>query len=166
MTMTRSEFHELYRTSAPAVRARCRSVCGNQADADEALQETYLRAWNARESFDGRKPLAWLQTIARNTSLDVLRRRKPWQSEPHLWVNAAAPEGASPTDRLAAARLLNDFQPEDAAILRLRFAEGWRIHEIAEHIGTSQRTLRRRLERLQQRAKALLTSGKEIPGVS
>jgi DNA-directed RNA polymerase specialized sigma24 family protein len=48
------------------------------------------------------------------------------------------------------------MKPEDAATLRLRHAEGWRIHEIAEHLGMSQRSLRRRLARLEARAQALL----------
>ena len=37
--MTDLEFQALYQETAPAVRARCRAVCGNHADADEALQE-------------------------------------------------------------------------------------------------------------------------------
>ena len=53
-------------------------------------------------------------------------------------------------------RLLNGFRPEDAAYLRLRYAEGWRIAEIAEHFDSSERSVRRRLERLETRARALL----------
>ena len=74
--MTALELNQLYQSYGPAVRARCRSICGNHADADEALQETFVKAWRKRSRFDGRHPLAWLMTIARNTSLDVLRRRR------------------------------------------------------------------------------------------
>lgn len=164
--MNRSEFMALYASTAPAVRARCRSVCGNEADADEALQETYLRAWNARDRFDGRHPLAWLQTIARNTSLDLVRRRRPWKDDPHVWLSLAAPETSSEGARLEAVRLLDSFGAEDASLLRLRFAENWRIHEIASHLDTSQRTIRRRLERLEARARALLGLDKGVSHVS
>jgi len=150
------QFQELYADYGPAVRARCRSICGNDADADEALQETFLRAWNARRRFDGRYPLAWLQTIARNTSLDVLRKRRPWQDDPLVWLKQAAPESSADGTRLDVRRLLDQFQPEEAAMLRLRLGEGWRVHEIADHFGTSQRTVRRRLERIESRARALL----------
>lgn len=156
MALDRMQFQELYATYGPAVRARCRAICGNEADADEALQETFLRAWKARRRFDGRYPLAWLQTIARNTSLDILRKRKPWQDDPLVWLTQAAPQNAAAGTKLDVCRLLDKFQPEDAAVLRLRLGEGWRIHEIAEHFGKSQRTIRRRLERLEQRARALL----------
>ena len=161
MAVSRTEFQELYRAYGPAVRARCRAVCGNEADADEALQETFVRAWRARARFDGRHPLAWLQTIGRSASIDIIRRRRPWCDDPRRWLEQAAPSGPEPTDRIQAIRLLDDFAAEDAAMLRLRHAEGWRIHEIAEHLGSSSRTVRRRLARLEARARALLTSRRE-----
>jgi RNA polymerase sigma-70 factor (ECF subfamily) len=150
------DFDALYAQYAPAVRSRCRAICGNVADADDALQETFIRAWRARDRFDGRHPLAWLQTIGRNTSLELLRKRRPWVDDPVVWLRTADPSTVDPTQRAEAARLLNGFAAEDAAMLRLRHAEGWRIHEIAEHFGTSQRTVRRRLERLEKRARAVL----------
>ncbi len=156
MSLSPQEFQDLYATYGPAVRSRCRAICGNEADADEALQETFLKAWKARRRFDGRYPLAWLQTIARNTALDLLRRRKPWRDDPEAWLKLPAPETGDRGAAADATRLLDNFQADDAALLRLRLAEDWRIHEIAEHFGTSQRTIRRRLERLVHRARALL----------
>ncbi|HCH61609.1 MAG TPA: hypothetical protein DFR83_02310, partial [Deltaproteobacteria bacterium] len=126
--MTELEFQTLYRDTAAAVRARCRAVCGNHADADEALQETFLRAWRARDRFDGRHPLAWLMTIARNTSLDIIRRRRPWRDDPLVWLKIPAPEKASAGAAVDVNRMLEDIDAEDAAMLRLRHAEDWRIH--------------------------------------
>ncbi|MBO83757.1 MAG: hypothetical protein CL927_00235 [Deltaproteobacteria bacterium] len=157
--MTELEFQTLYRDTAAAVRARCRAVCGNHADADEALQETFLRAWRARDRFDGRHPLAWLMTIARNTSLDIIRRRRPWRDDPLVWLKIPAPEKASAGAAVDVNRMLEDIDAEDAAMLRLRHAEDWRIHEIAEHFDTSQRTVRRRLAAAESRARTLLQAG-------
>jgi RNA polymerase sigma-70 factor (ECF subfamily) len=162
MALTRAEFQELYRGYGPAVRARCRAVCGNEADADEALQETFVRAWRARARFDGRHPLAWLQTIGRSASIDIVRRRRRWCEDPGAWLERSGRGDGEPTERIQAARLLENFDAEDAALLRLRHAEGWRIHEIAEHFATSSRTVRRRLERLETRARALLTNRREV----
>jgi RNA polymerase sigma-70 factor (ECF subfamily) len=156
VTLSETEFRILYSRLAPAVRARCRAICGNSADADEALQEAFLKAWRARDRFDGDKPLAWLQTIARNASLDIIRRRRPWTDDPATWLKLASPQGAPTAAAVDVARALDRMKPEDAATLRLRHAEGWRIHEIAEHLGMSQRSLRRRLARLEARAQALL----------
>ena len=157
--MTELEFQDLYRETAAAVRARCRAVCGNHADADEALQETFLRAWRARHRFDGRHPLAWLMTIARNTSLDILRRRRPWRDDPLVWLKIPAPEKASAGAAVDVHRVLDEIDAEDSAMLRLRHAEDWRIHEIAEHFDTSQRTVRRRLAAAESRARTLLNAG-------
>jgi len=155
MSLSEAEFRGLYSRWGPAVRARCRAICGNGADADEALQEAFLSAWKARHRFDGRHPLAWLQTIARNASLDVLRKRRPWTNDPARWLQVS--DGSVPSSAsVDVAKALSQMKPPDAAMLRLRHAEGWRIHEIAEHLGLSERTLRRRLARVQARAKALL----------
>ncbi|MFT5683174.1 MAG: RNA polymerase sigma-70 factor (ECF subfamily) [Myxococcota bacterium] len=156
MSLSPAEFQTLYTDYGPAVRARCRAICGNEADADEALQESFLRAWKARRRFDGRYPLAWLQTIARNTSLDILRKRRPWQDDPLTWLSLPAPERGSAGSQLDVRRLLDRFGAQDAALLRLRLGEGWRIREIAEHFDTSQRSIRRDLTRLEARARALL----------
>ena len=153
--MSTLDFDQLYAQYGAAVRARCRAICGNYADADEALQETFLRAWRAQARFDGRHPLAWLQVIGRNTSLELLRKRRPWVDDPVVWLTKADPSAPDASMRAEAARLLDSFSPEYAAMLRLRYAEEWRIHEIAEHLGSSQRTVRRRLERLEARARAL-----------
>lgn len=153
--MTEAAFQDLYARYGRAVRARCRAMVGD-TDADEALQEAFLSAWRARDRFDGAHPLAWLQTIARNACLDMLRRRRPWIDEPEVWLRLPAPTPSSGSERKDVGRLLDDLTPEDAALLRLRYVEEWRIHELAEHFDTSERTLRRTLERLEVRARAIL----------
>ncbi len=51
--------------------AHCYRLAGNVADADDLVQETYLRAWKARDAFEGRASTrTWLYRIATNTFLD------------------------------------------------------------------------------------------------
>jgi RNA polymerase sigma-70 factor, ECF subfamily len=51
-------------------------MLGSAEDAEDVVQETYLRAWRRRETFRGQAPLrAWLYGIATNASLDLLARR-------------------------------------------------------------------------------------------
>jgi len=47
------------------------------ADAEDLVQDTLLRAFQAMDSFDGRHPRAWLLTIMRNTQINRTRRRRP-----------------------------------------------------------------------------------------
>ena len=73
----------------------------------------FLRAWRARDRFDGAAPLPWLQVIARNASLDLLRRRMPWAHDPFEWLNRADPSAADPASAADARTLLSQLSAED-----------------------------------------------------
>ena len=58
--------------------AHCYRILGSLHDADDALQDTMLRAWRGLPRFDGRSSLrTWLHRIAVNASLDILAKRRP-----------------------------------------------------------------------------------------
>lgn len=61
----------------PNLRAFARSLCGNPDRADDLVQETLVKAWKSRASFDpGTNLKAWLFTILRNTFIFEQRKRK------------------------------------------------------------------------------------------
>jgi RNA polymerase sigma-70 factor (ECF subfamily) len=52
-------------------------ITGNEEDAEDAVQETFLRAYRKLEGFEARANFGtWLYRVTANTSIDVLRRRK------------------------------------------------------------------------------------------
>lgn len=53
------------------------SLTRNNADAEDLVQETMLRAYRAIDRFDGRYPRAWLMTIMRNAQINRVRRKRP-----------------------------------------------------------------------------------------
>lgn len=54
-----------------------RTLVPRPADAEDLVQDTLVRAFQAIESFDGRHPRAWLLTIMRNAQINRTRRRRP-----------------------------------------------------------------------------------------
>jgi RNA polymerase sigma-70 factor (ECF subfamily) len=54
-----------------------RSMTRHDADAEDLVQDTMLRAFRSIERFDGRHPRAWLLTIMRNAQINRVRRRRP-----------------------------------------------------------------------------------------
>jgi RNA polymerase sigma-70 factor (ECF subfamily) len=87
-----SAFAELVEPYRSELHAHCYRMLGSVYDADDALQETLLRAWRGLSGFEGRAALrSWLYTIATNACLTQIRRR-PKRVLPIDYGPAAAPD--------------------------------------------------------------------------
>lgn len=92
-------------------------MTGNEQDAEDVVQETFLRAYKQLHRFDGRAAFStWLHRIAANCSLDLLRARKTRNEQPD-----AADTNFSFLDHIAAP----DPSPE-------RLSQSTQIHELLE----------------------------------
>lgn len=68
---------ELYNTTRSAVYGFSLSITKNEADAEDVLQETYIKVWNNAAAYTSKgNPMAWLLTVAKNLSLMKLREHK------------------------------------------------------------------------------------------
>jgi len=71
-----ADFDALYRQHYPRVFALCRRLMGSTAEAQEAAQEVFVRAYRAFDRYDRDQPFgAWVMRIASNHCIDLLRRR-------------------------------------------------------------------------------------------
>ncbi|MEU9734337.1 RNA polymerase subunit sigma-70 [Streptomyces sp. NPDC048002] len=145
----------------------CYRMLGSFEDAEDAVQETFLRAWRRRETFEGRSTFrAWLYRIATNTCLDLLAKSRP---EPAtggevLWLqpypdrlldelpagDEAEPEAlavARETIELAYVVAVQHLAPRPRAVLILRDVLGWPAKEVAELLGDSVNSVNSALQR-------------------
>lgn len=95
----------------------CYRMLASFEEAEDAVQETFLRAWRARDTFDGSSLFrAWLYRIATNVSLDVVRRTSRQVTTLHSF--AEVPWLEPYPDRLLDEIEAGDDQPEASAIRR------------------------------------------------
>ena len=87
------------------LRVHCYRMLGSYTDAEDLVQETFLRAWKGMAGFEGRSSVrAWLYRIATNACLDLLAKRRP----------APATGGEVPWLQPYPDRLLDDLPAGDA----------------------------------------------------
>jgi RNA polymerase sigma-70 factor, ECF subfamily len=140
-------------------------IVGDPELAREVLQDTFLRSWDGRETFDpgrGRVPW-WLMGIARNRAIDLLRSRSHQarlREREHLTgpVRAAEAHDSDTTDvvglRRAVANALQGLSTAQREAIELAYYGGLTQVEIArelqEPLGTIKSRIREGLERLRQ----------------
>ena len=174
----------LFRRHERELRVHCYRMTGSLGEAEELVQETFLRAWRGRAGYEGRaSERAWLYAIATNVCLDALRGRRP-----RLLPDRADPEGevhwlepfpdelwepAAPLDQephaqaeraetielvfIAAIQLL---PPRQRAALVLRDCVGASARRTAEILGISEPAANSALQRARATLRAELPAGR------
>jgi RNA polymerase sigma-70 factor (ECF subfamily) len=131
-------YEEMYRRYSGRVGGVCRRMLSNREDAQEAVQETFLKAYLALPQFNGNYRLgAWLGRIASNVCVDLLRARARAANVVPLYPETGAlavedsPEDVVVGDVPELAERIGELQPLHARALVLRGVEGLSHNEIA-----------------------------------
>jgi RNA polymerase sigma-70 factor (TIGR02960 family) len=151
-------FAELTERHRRELHVHCYRMLASFEEAEDAVQETLLRAWRSRDSFEGSLFRAWLYKIATNVCLDMLRRSSrrlatvhnfsevPWlQPYPDALLNEVAPSDDQPdavivereTIELAFLAAMQVLPPRQRAALIARDVLGWPAIETASLLETS-----------------------------
>src|SRR5215207_9027349 len=145
----------------------CYRMLGSFEDAEDTVQETFLRAWRRRETFEGRSTFrAWLYRIATNACLDLLAQVRPqpatggevrWlQPYPDRLLDELPAGDADEPETLAVARetielaylvAVQHLAPRPRAVLILRDVLGWPAKDVAELLGDSVNSVNSALQR-------------------
>jgi RNA polymerase sigma-70 factor, ECF subfamily len=126
---------------------------GSQADAEDLTAETFLRAWKARHQFQGEmdSAIGWLIRIAKRLVIDEYRRTARANRNASTDVNSESdPEETAiqQEQQKLIFRLVADLPDEQREILILRYLLGWRVNDIAQHIGSSENKVSVSLHRI------------------
>jgi RNA polymerase sigma-70 factor (TIGR02960 family) len=151
-------FAELTERHRRELHVHCYRMLASFEEAEDAVQETLLRAWRSRDTFDGSMIRAWLYRIATNVCLDMLRRTSrrlttvhnfsevPWlQPYPDTLLDEVAPSSDEPdalivereTIELAFLAAMQVLPPRQRAALIARDVLGWPAIETASLLETS-----------------------------
>ena len=139
-------------------------LVGDEAVAEDAFQQTWLKVTERIGSYDRSRPFApWLFTVARNLALDHLRQRQPESLEDVAEPDAPGGPDADPLAHAVArqrgARLADavaGMAPLDREVLSLRFEEDLDLPELAATLGVPVPTAKARLYRALARLRGRL----------
>jgi len=149
-----ARFRALYELNRlPVFRYVYALTSGSQDDAEDLTAETFLRAWKARYQFQGEiaSAISWLIGIAKRLVIDDYRRTARANRNSPTDVNSeSTPEQTAiqQEQQKLLFRLLADLPDEQREILILRYLLGWRVNDIAQHIGASENKVSVSLHRI------------------
>ena len=142
----------------------------NDHDAEDIVQESFLKAYKAQESFRGSEAKSWMLSIVRNTAMDFLRRYKS-STTTTLDEPGYEPEDDSPDPEsmlLAESRrhrvrqAIAHLEPEFREAIVLREIEGLSYKEIAAVLNIPMGTVMSRLSRARNLLLVELGGSKEV----
>lgn len=155
---------EVYRANGRLVYAVAYRVLGDRGLAEEATQQTFVKAWRAAQSFDERRELGpWLAAIARRVAIDVYRREAVRSADPLESVSpgdpalVSAPQSADTVyDVWAVREAVAQLPADEQEVVRLQHLDGFTHTQIAEKLGIAAGTVKSRSFRAHKRLAELL----------
>ena len=134
----------------PMLMATARRIVGDEADAEDVVQDALLRLWQLRDE-PIRNVEGMAKVVVRHLSYDAVRRRHERVSIDEADVADGSPsEGLNDVEERMMA-MVRELPPMQQTVLRLRHMEEMEMEDIAELIGTSEVAVRQSLSRARKR---------------
>lgn len=152
----------LYERTKSAVYGFVLSILKNTQDAEDVLQETYIRIYGSAGSYNPKgKPMAWILTISRNLALMKLRERKktadiPQEDWEKYYTEAS---GLCEEDRIILKTVMKTLGGEELEIVMLHAVAGFRHREIASLLSLPLSTVLSKYYRAMKKLKVKMTEG-------
>lgn len=162
-----SRFEELFLPQMDAAYNLARILVKRDQDAQDVVQDAYIRALKGFKRFRGGSPRAWILTIVRNTAYSWLKRQHPGSTDVVPFNEAihhtAVEESTSEAFYEERGRQLNEaltrLSVEHREILVLRDIEGWSYKQLASALRIPIGTVMSRLARARQCLRGEIAKG-------
>ncbi len=140
-----SAFEELFRKYQSRLLAMCRHFLGNDADAEDAVQDAFLSIYHGLARFRGDSGFyTWAYGIAVRTCLSQRRRR---QNESLDDMPEPADQGGADIDAIVIRQAVSKLPDQHRIVLILKYYEQLSMEEIAQVLGCSADRIKMRLHR-------------------
>jgi RNA polymerase sigma-70 factor, ECF subfamily len=131
-----------------------RRLCGNETDAADLTQRTFVKAWASLAQFRARSRFAtWLHAIAHHVYVDWCRQPRRFESRTEDWWRsriATDPDPAQATAAIDGAaviyRVVDRLDPAQRETVHLHYYQGLSLNETAEALGIALSTVKHRLQ--------------------
>jgi RNA polymerase sigma-70 factor, ECF subfamily len=145
--MDERAFDDLYAGSYRRLVGQIYAMCGDLAEAQDCVQEAFIRAWNKRSSLDvERSPETWVRVVASRLAISRWRRaRKALRPPDRAHATAGPPEPS--VNHIALTRALQQLPAEQRRAIVLHHLCDMSVAEIAAEIGAPTGTVKARLSR-------------------
>lgn len=146
--MTAREFTDIYLPLSESLYRVAYRLLGTQEDAEDAVQDLYLKLWAGKGSLDAvYNPEAYSISILRNICIDRIRRENGRRAENVIEEAAGTQNDSSEKieqrEKLEeVARLCSKLSPNQKILLKMRIFEDLSYDEMAERTGMSKLTMR------------------------
>jgi RNA polymerase sigma-70 factor, ECF subfamily len=145
-------FAPIYKDYSPMVYGLILRIVKDDKEAENLLQEVFIKVWNKIDSYDPRKGsfATWVINITRNTAIDFTKttyykQKAKNQNEDFLVLKENDhPVIYQKTDTIGLKKLVEHLSPSNRQIIEMMYYEGFTQQEIADHLKTPIGTIKTR----------------------
>ena len=146
--MQAAEFDDFYAASFSRVVHQLYAMTGNHAEAQDCVQEAFIRAWSHRRRLDGDgSPEAWVRTTAYRLAVSRWRRSRLDRRSADRAVGAPVTSAAPDESRVALVAALATLPLEQRRVLVLHHLCDLSVQDVAAEVGAPVGTVKARLHR-------------------
>lgn len=149
----RAAFERLYLETSAKLFGVVRRILSDRAQAEEVLQEVYVRIWQSAHSFDATRgaPLGWMVALARYRAIDIVRRNATRDATARpgdaAWQQPDTATGLDFTDSETLRQCLEELAEEQRRCVVLAYCDGYSRDELAQRFDRPVGTIKSWLSR-------------------